>query len=70
MSSQPRFIRAARVPDLYAISRRTLARWEKADPNFPKVRRLSSRLLVLKVDELERYFEQRNQATTQETADV
>lgn len=56
MNSQPRFMNAAAVPQAYGISRRTLARREKDDPQFPKAHRLSRRLVVFEVAALDDYF--------------
>lgn len=58
MSSQttPRFIRASRIPMVYGVSRRTVFRREKFDPAFPKAKRLSSRLVMFSVEELDSYF--------------
>ena len=66
---QPRFLRAARVPELYGISRRTLARMEQRDPAFPKPRRLNARLLIFKTAELDAYFS-RPGRTHEDTTDV
>ena len=56
MNSHPRFMNATAVPQAYGISRRTLARREKTDPQFPKGLRLSKRLVVFCVQELDSYF--------------
>lgn len=56
MNSHPRFMNATAVPQAYGISRRTLARREKTDPQFPRGRRLSKRLVVFCVQELDSYF--------------
>lgn len=66
---QPRFIRAARVPELYGVSRRTLARMEQRDPAFPKPHRLNARLLMFRTAELDAYFS-RPGDTQEDTADV
>ena len=56
MNSHPRFMNATAVPQAYGISRRTLARREKTDPQFPNGLRLSKRLVVFCVQELDSYF--------------
>ena len=69
MSSQPpRFINAAAVPKVYGISRRTLTRREKDDPQFPKAHRLSSRLVVFEVAALDDYFRGKTASPTKEQA--
>lgn len=67
MNSQPRFMNAAAVPQAYGISRRTLARREKTDPQFPKGRRLSARLVVFCVQELDSYFRGKPTTTKEPT---
>ena len=67
MNSQPRFMNAAAVPRAYGISRRTLARREKTDPQFPKGHRLSKRLVVFSVQELDGYFRGKPTTTKEPT---
>lgn len=67
MNSQPRFMNAAAVPQAYGISRRTLARREKTDPQFPKGHRLSARLVVFCVQELDSYFRGKPTTTKEPT---
>ena len=66
MNSQPRFMNAASVPKAYGISRRTLARREKDDPQFPKAHRLSRRLVVFEVAALDDYFRGKAATTPKE----
>lgn len=58
----PEMIRAPLVAQRYSMSRRTLTRRMCDDPDFPRPIRLSKRLLLFKLAELDAYFERKREA--------
>ena len=55
----PELIRAPLAAQRYSMSRRTLTRRMCDDPDFPQPIRLSKRLLLFKLAELDAYFERK-----------
>ena len=58
----PELIRAPLAAQRYSMSRRTLTRRMCDDPDFPQPIRMSKRLLLFKLAELEAYFERKREA--------
>jgi predicted DNA-binding transcriptional regulator AlpA len=58
----PELIRAPLAAQRYAMSRRTLTRRMCDDPDFPQPIRMSKRLLLFKLAELDAYFERKRAA--------
>lgn len=68
---KPEFLRPSSVAVRYDVSRRTLSRRMRDDPNFPQPIRLGARLILFKCSELDAYFNgKRAQAATKETSHV
>ena len=58
----PELIRAPLAAQRYSMSRRTLTRRMGDDPDFPRPIRMSKRLLLFKLAELDAYFERKREA--------
>lgn len=66
---RPELLRPAGAAQRYSLSRRTLARLMRNDPNFPKPIRLSKRMILLERQAMDRYFDsKRQQPSARETA--
>ena len=62
--TKPEAMRPAQAAATYGISRRTLARRAKDDPEFPQPIRLSLRLVLYRTVELESYFTRKQWSKT------
>jgi predicted DNA-binding transcriptional regulator AlpA len=55
------FLRPTSAAARFDLSRRTLSRLASTDPSFPKPARISRRLILFKVSELDHYFTRKKQ---------
>jgi predicted DNA-binding transcriptional regulator AlpA len=55
--SKPLYVRPGSLKELTGIARSTALQMEKEDPEFPKRIKLSPKITVWKVSELEKYIE-------------
>lgn len=68
---KPEFLQPAAVAAECGVSRRTVHRRMRDDPDFPKPIRLTARMLLFKRSELDAYFELKRQTQpTGEQSDV